>query len=102
MLYYGIFPLFIVLLVLYLSLWMMYRFNRRTVSPVIQLANRINKLDLYHPDFNSLGDLSWRVTPRMKFPNLPMPSCIWVNGLMILSNVNVILRVTPAMNCAAR
>ena len=57
-LYYGIFPLFIVLLVLYLSLWMMYRFNRRTVSPVIQLANRINKLDLYHPDFNSLGELS--------------------------------------------
>ncbi len=57
-LYYGIFPLFIVLLVLYLSLWMMYRFNRRAVSPVIKLANRINELDLYHPDFSGLEDLS--------------------------------------------
>ena len=57
-LYYGIFPLFIVLVVLYLSLWMMYRFNRRTVSPVVQLANRINNLDLYHPDFSGLDDMS--------------------------------------------
>ncbi len=57
-LYYGIFPLFIVLLILYLSLWMMYRFNRRAVSPVIQLANRINDLDLYHPDFSGLEDMT--------------------------------------------
>ncbi len=44
-LYYGIFPLFSVLLILYLSLWLTYRFNHRTVSPVIRLAHEINELD---------------------------------------------------------
>ncbi|NNE64616.1 MAG: sensor histidine kinase, partial [Gammaproteobacteria bacterium] len=32
-LYYGIFPLLTVLLILYLSLWLTYSYNRRTVSP---------------------------------------------------------------------
>ncbi len=33
------------LLILYLSLWLTYRFNHRTVSPVIRLAHEINELD---------------------------------------------------------
>lgn len=49
-LYYGIFPLFTVLLILYLSLWLTYRFNRRTVSPVIRLAHEINELDFTQTD----------------------------------------------------
>jgi signal transduction histidine kinase len=50
--YYGMFPLFTVLLILYLSLWLTYRFNRRTVSPVIKLAEQIDKLDLTKADFS--------------------------------------------------
>lgn len=54
--YYGMFPLVTVLLILYLSLWLTYRFNRRTVSPVIQLASEINKLDLAQADFSFSED----------------------------------------------
>lgn len=50
--YYGMFPLLTVLLILYLSLWLTYRFNRRTVSPVIKLAEQIDKLDLAKADFS--------------------------------------------------
>jgi signal transduction histidine kinase len=50
--YYGMFPLLTVLLILYLSLWLTYRFNRRTVSPVIKLAEQIDKLDLTKADFS--------------------------------------------------
>ena len=44
-LYYGLFPLLTVLVILYLSLWLTYRFNRKTVSPLIWLAHQINKID---------------------------------------------------------
>lgn len=59
--YYGMFPLFTVLLILYLSLWLTYRFSHRTVSPIIRLAKKINQLDLARPDFSSLNseDLSF-------------------------------------------
>ncbi len=50
--YYGMFPLLTVLLILYLSLWLTYRFNRRTVSPVIKLAEQIDRLDLTRAEFN--------------------------------------------------
>lgn len=50
--YYGMFPLFTVLLMLYLSLWLTYRFNRRTVSPIIKLAEQIDKLDFAKADFS--------------------------------------------------
>lgn len=55
--YYGMFPLLTVLLILYLSLWLTYRFNRRTVSPIIKLAEQIDKLDLSKPDFTFDTDL---------------------------------------------
>ena len=51
--YYGIFPLALVLIVLYLSLWFTYRFSRRTISPISQLARHINEIDFSSPSFSS-------------------------------------------------
>jgi signal transduction histidine kinase len=51
--YYGIFPLALVLIVLYLSLWFTYRFSRRTISPISQLARHINEIDFSSPNFSS-------------------------------------------------
>lgn len=45
-LYYGLFPLLVVLTILYLTLWLAYRFTRRAISPLTRLANHINKIDL--------------------------------------------------------
>jgi len=45
-LYYGLFPLLVVLTILYLTLWFAYRFSRRTISPITRLANQINEIDL--------------------------------------------------------
>ena len=51
--YYGIFPLALVLIVLYLSLWFTYRFSRRAISPISQLARHINEIDFSSPNFSS-------------------------------------------------
>ena len=45
-LYYGLFPLLIVLTLLYLTLWFAYRFSRRTISPITRLARHIDSIDL--------------------------------------------------------
>ena len=45
-LYYGIFPLLVVLTILYLTLWFAYRFSRQTISPLTRLAHQINEIDL--------------------------------------------------------
>lgn len=45
-LYYGLFPLLVVLTILYLTLWLAYRFSRRAISPLTRLANHINEIDL--------------------------------------------------------
>jgi len=52
--YYGLFPLALVLIVLYLSLWLSYRFSRRTISPVSQLAHQVNKIDIAARDLSPL------------------------------------------------
>lgn len=49
-LYYGLFPLLVVLTILYLTLWFAYRFSRRAISPLTRLANHINKIDLGKED----------------------------------------------------
>ena len=66
--YYGLFPLLTVLVILYLSLWLTYRFSRRTVSPIIGLARKINQLDLSRPDFSSLTseELSFNTDNEIK------------------------------------
>lgn len=45
-LYYGLFPLLVVLTILYLTLWFAYRFSRRALSPLTRLANHIDEIDL--------------------------------------------------------
>ncbi|MGD8933720.1 MAG: HAMP domain-containing sensor histidine kinase [Gammaproteobacteria bacterium] len=52
--YYGLFPLALVLIVLYLSLWLTYRFSRRTISPVSLLARQVNKIDIASRDLSPL------------------------------------------------
>ena len=43
--YYGLFPLTLILIFLYATLWFSYRFSRRMVSPVTWLANQVNRID---------------------------------------------------------
>jgi signal transduction histidine kinase len=43
--YYGLFPLSLILIFLYTTLWLSYRFSHRMVSPVSWLANQVNKVD---------------------------------------------------------
>lgn len=43
--YFGLLPLMVVLLVLYLMLWWAYRASRRAVSPMIGLARQVSYLD---------------------------------------------------------
>ena len=54
--YYGLFPLALVLIVLYLSLWLTYRLSRRTVSPISQLARQVNEIDFSSQDFSLLQE----------------------------------------------
>jgi signal transduction histidine kinase len=54
--YYGLFPLALVLIVLYLSLWLTYRFSRRTISPISQLARQVNEIDFSSQDFSLLQE----------------------------------------------
>jgi len=53
-LYFGIVPLLFVLVVLYLTIWLIYRYSRRQVSPYLKLAHQIDQIDLSNPDFSSL------------------------------------------------
>ncbi len=48
--YFGLIPLMIVLLVLYLSVWLAFRASNRAVSPVTWLAHEVNRLDPDNPD----------------------------------------------------
>ena len=54
--YYGLFPLALVLIVLYLSLWLTYRFSRRTISPISQLARQVNEIDFSSQDLSLLQE----------------------------------------------
>lgn len=48
--YYGLAPLALVLLVLYLSTWLGYRASQRALSPLLGLAREVRQLDLKAPD----------------------------------------------------
>ncbi len=48
--YFGLIPLMVVLLVLYLSVWLAYRASHRAVSPVAWLAREVDRLDPDAPD----------------------------------------------------
>jgi signal transduction histidine kinase len=48
--YFGLVPLAVVLLALYLSVWLAYRASQRAVSPITRLAQAVNRLDPDTPD----------------------------------------------------
>lgn len=54
--YFGLVPLIIVLVVLYLSVWLAYRASHRAVSPISGLAREVNRLDPNAPDANLFAD----------------------------------------------
>ena len=49
-LYFGLAPLALVLVIIYNAAWFGYRASRRTVSPVIQLASEVGRLEPASPD----------------------------------------------------
>lgn len=59
---FGLLPLAIVLVVVYLSLYSAYRASRRAVSPVIALADKVQRLDPAAPDAALFADSATRVS----------------------------------------
>lgn len=55
--FFGIFPLTIVLILIYVAAWWVYRESTVLLSPIIWLANKFDRFDPGHPDAN-LDDLS--------------------------------------------
>ena len=56
-LFFGIFPLTLVLLLIYLTAWWVYRESSSLLSPIVWLANKFDRFDPAHPDA-TLDDLS--------------------------------------------
>lgn len=54
-LFFGLVPLTLVLMFIYLATWLTYRLSRRAISPVIWLANEVRSWDPKNPDFSSLA-----------------------------------------------
>jgi len=52
--WFGVVPLSLVLLVIYLSAWMAYRSSHRSLSPMISLAQTMRRFDLRKHDLDSL------------------------------------------------
>ena len=53
--YYGLFPLTLILIFLYTTLWFSYRFSRRMVSPVSWLASQVNRIDFSAKQISSIN-----------------------------------------------
>ena len=66
-LFFGLFPLTIVLLLIYLAAWWIYRESNVLLSPIVWLANKFDNFDPAHPDANIAdvrdipGDIDWEV-----------------------------------------
>jgi len=56
-LFFGVFPLTIVLVLIYLTAWWVYRESNFLLSPIVWLANKFDRFDPAHADA-SLADLS--------------------------------------------
>lgn len=52
--WFGVAPLALVLVAVYLTAWLTYRNSRRMVSPVIWLAHQVRHWDPHHPDASAL------------------------------------------------
>lgn len=68
---FGVFPLTIVLVLVYLTGWWVYRESNYVLSPIVWLANKFERFDPAHPD-SSLqdlasipGDVDWEVDKLM-------------------------------------
>ncbi|MEO0366924.1 MAG: HAMP domain-containing sensor histidine kinase [Pseudomonadota bacterium] len=55
---FGLFPLALVLVVVYLALFSAYRVSRRAVSPVISLADKVGQLDPASPDASLFANIA--------------------------------------------
>lgn len=55
--FFGVFPLTLVLLLIYLTAWWVYRESSSLMSPIVWLANKFDNFDPAHPD-SSLDDLT--------------------------------------------
>lgn len=53
--WFGMVPLTLVLLLVYLATWLTYRLSRRAISPVIWLATTVRALDPRKPDLSALS-----------------------------------------------
>jgi len=52
--YFGVVPLSVVLVIIYLSAWFVYRYSRKTLSPLMSLAQTMRGFDLAKNDLDSL------------------------------------------------
>lgn len=65
--FFGIFPLTLVLMLIYLTAWWVYRESSSLLSPIVWLANKFDRFDPAHPDANLEdisdipGDSDWEV-----------------------------------------
>ena len=55
--YFGLFPLVLMLIVLYSSAWFAYGITRRAVSPVIKLARSVRGIELDKPGTKRFVDV---------------------------------------------
>lgn len=53
--YFGVAPLTLALLVIYLSAWLAYRASQRSLSPIVSLAETMRRFDLSKDDLDSLN-----------------------------------------------
>lgn len=66
-LFFGVFPLTIVILLIYITAWWVYRESNFLLSPIVWLANKFDHFDPAHPDSNVAdladvpGDMDWEV-----------------------------------------
>lgn len=65
--FFGIFPLTIVLILIYVTAWWIYRQSAVLLSPIVWLANKFDRFDPAHPDARLddmdevSGDFGWEV-----------------------------------------
>jgi len=66
-LYFGVFPLTIVLVLIYTTAWWVYRESNYLLSPIVWLANKFDRFDPAHADAsledlsNIPGDVDWEI-----------------------------------------
>lgn len=71
-LFFGVFPLTLVLVLIYVAAWWVYRESNYLVSPIVWLANKFDKFDPAEPganleDISNIpGDMDWEIEKLTK------------------------------------